>query len=442
MSECTVLSFLYESAPHAHTNHARYARKHGYRHEIVDAQSGPRGKQVHALHKYERLRDLLQRSPEAHLVLVLTENAVIVHPVPLDLMIGDRDHLLIATTAKAPQCNVQIWRNTEASRHRVGEMVTQCHLGGQPFEDESALLAHLQYVPWHATVDGTCVTMHTGPNIDPRWTVVPTFAISIEENAHSPVEMGIVPRFRGALFSHLDACADSGQSYFAFDWSAGIPSEKRSTFNPGRSVAFVTLYTPEIASYAQIAERNFREYCERHGHTLYVHRENPPEIGLSGTGNWLKPWLLHAYLAHHEWVVWLDADVLIGNHDMRIEPLLDGGDRLLARDIGQWPFNSGVMGFRRTQSNLVMLADLMGTINALPDRTGVYSGNGDQYYFIAAMKSHGLLDTSNIQSPLTINTPWFFSRTDSFIVHYFGMWTQMRALMMDCDERDRLARIR
>ncbi|WP_231636411.1 MULTISPECIES: galactosyl transferase GMA12/MNN10 domain protein [Burkholderia] len=405
----------------------------------MDTSNGPRGHQVHALHKYECLLDTLSKTADGHIVLVLNEHAAIVSLVPLDALIGDRDHLLISTSGEVPQPNVQIWRNCAATRERVVEIVMQCKLGGRPFPGERRLLSRLHSLPWHASIDGMCAVMHTGPNVDPRWRVLPTFAISIEDETHSPVEMGVVPRFLSTLVAHIDDCMTGVRPYFAFDWSDGIPSEERSTYNPGRPIAFVTLYTPEISTYAHIAEKNFRRYCEQHGHTLYVHRATPPEIGLSGTGNWLKPWLLHAYLAHHEWVIWLDADVLIGNQTLRIEPLLAGKDRLLARDIGQWPFNSGVMGFRRTDANRAMLSDLMNTINALPDRSNVYAGNGDQYYFIAAMKEHGLLDATEIQSPLAINTPWFFKQRDSFIVHYFGMWTEMRALMMDCDERAWLA---
>lgn len=384
----------------------------------------------------------MHRTPDAHIVLLLTEHAAIVRPVPLSHLIGDRDFLLISTSGEAPQPNIQIWRNTATSRSRLADVVMQCKLGGQSFTGEARLLAQLDSVPWHATIDGLCAAMYTGPNIDPRWSVVPTFAISVDDETHSPVDMGSIPRFRDTLFAHIDECMGGARSYFAIDWSDSIPLDERSTFSPGRSIAFVTLYTPEIDVYAHIAEMNFRQYCELHGHTLHVHRAIPPEIGLSGTGNWIKPWLLHAYLAHHEWVIWLDADVLIGNHALQIEPLLEGRDRLLARDIGQWPFNSGVMGFRRTHANLAMLSDLMHTITALPDRSSVYAGNGDQYYFIEAMKRHGLLDNTEIRSLLAINTPWFFSCRDSFIVHYFGMWPQMRALMMDRDECARLASTR
>ncbi|WEY43290.1 hypothetical protein [Paraburkholderia sp. SUR17] len=80
-------------------------------------------------------------------------------------------------------------------------------------------------------------------------------------------------------------------------------------------------------------------------------------------------------------------------------------------------------------------AALMQRIAALPDRSGVYTGNGDQFYFIEVMRQHNLLDEDLIDSPLLLNTPWFMRGPHSFIVHYFGMWTQMRALMMAHDDR-------
>nr|WP_243712179.1 hypothetical protein [Burkholderia pyrrocinia] len=52
-----------------------------------------------------------------------------------------------------------------------------------------------------------------------------------------------------------------------------------------------------------IAERNSRRYRDTHGYTFYVHRDIPAEIELNATGSRFKPWLLHAYLQHHEWVV-------------------------------------------------------------------------------------------------------------------------------------------
>ncbi|MFX1813013.1 galactosyl transferase GMA12/MNN10 domain protein [Paraburkholderia sp. A1RI_3L] len=436
-AEVTVISCFAEAAPASLENHRHYAFAHGYRHCWIDMSSGPRGPQLQALHRYECLLAALDAAAENHLVLLLTENAAVVWPVALSRLMEGRDRLLVATSPDCVQHNVQVWRNTPAARACVRGLAAQCRLGGEAFVSESQLLDAVPALPWYETIDGVYAVMPAGPNVDPRWSVVPAFAISLDAAMHSPPELGIVPRFRDALFGHINHCQLRGEALFDAAALPGdiAPMPERSTFQPGHRVALVTLYTPDIACYGRIAEDSFRRYCERHGYTLYVHRDMPQEVGLPGTGNWLKPWLLHAYLAHHEWVVWVDADVLIADHDQPLEPLLAERTQWLAKDIGQWPFNAGVMGFRRTDANLAMLTALMQRIAALPDRSGVYTGNGDQFYFIEVMRQHNLLDEDLIDSPLLLNTPWFMRGPRSFIVHYFGMWTQMRALMMAHDDR-------
>ncbi|KWK64587.1 galactosyl transferase GMA12/MNN10 domain protein [Burkholderia ubonensis] len=434
--DVTVISCFAEPAPASLANHRHYALTHGYRHAYVDMSDGPRGPQLQALHRYESLLAALEAAADNHLVLLLTENAAIVRPVALPRLMAGRDHLIVSTSDSALRHNLQVWRNTPAMRARVREIAACCRLGGEPFIDETRLLDAVAALPWYESIDGLCAVMPAGPNVDPRWSRTPTFAISLDTAMHSPPELGIVPRFRETLFGHVNRCQLHGEPLF----DAALPSDieplpERSTFQPGHPIALVTLYTPDVACYGSIAERSFKRYCERHGYTLHVHRDSPREVGLAGTGNWLKPWLLHAYLAHHEWVIWVDADVLIADHNRALEPLLAHRTQLLAKDIGQWPFNAGVMGFRRTEANLAMLATLMQRIAALPDRSGVYAGNGDQFHFIEAMREHNLLHEALIDSPLRLNTPWFMRGPDSFIVHYFGMWTQMRALMMANDDR-------
>ncbi|GAB6852847.1 hypothetical protein JCM10599A_66510 [Paraburkholderia kururiensis] len=429
-----VVTYLVEHAPASVANHRNYAFAHGYPHTVIDMSQGPRGPQLQALNRYECLLAALGRVAAGGLVLLLDENAAIVHPVALPALMDGRDCLLVATSAPAPQPGFQVWRNTPQSRERVATLIGQCRLGGPAFAGEAPLLAGLPALRWHDTIGEICALMHTGPNVDPRWSIVPTFAVCLEAGSHSPPELGIVPRFRHALFDHVNDCQLHARQPFMSGATHDHARPARETFNAGHRIALVTLYTPQIASYGRIAERSMRRYCDRHGYTLHVHRDIPPEIGLPGTGNWLKPWLLHAYLAHHEWVVWLDADVLVANADQPLEPLLEGRERVFARDIGQWPLNSGVMAFRHTGANLAVLADLMQRIAALPDRSTVYACNGDQFHFIAALRAHGLLDDAQVDSPLTLNTPWFMRTPDSFIVHYFGMWTEMRALMMHHDD--------
>jgi hypothetical protein len=435
-----VLSFLVESAAQTQANHREYAQQRGYVHRCIDASRGPRGLQVQCLHKYEALLDMLSEVDEGALVLLLSENAAIVQGVSLESLMADRDHLLVSIDELRPQTHVQVWRNTPAVRQTVADILRRCALGGEAFAGEAALLSGLTLHHWHAAIDGVCPVMNTGPNIDPYWCRTPTFAICVSPEKQSPAELGTVARFRDVLAGYINRCVAHGLPWFAPDSSDYGQAEERSTYGAGRPVALVTLYTDNIASYGRLAEHNLRQYCERHGYTLYVHRAMPAEIGLSGTGNWVKPWLLHGYLPHHDWVVWVDADVLVLDHDRPIEPLLEGREWLLARDIGQWPFNSGVMGFRRTTANLSVLYGLMERIVSLPDRENVYAHNGDQYFFIEAMRRHGLLDEARVLSLLEINTPWFLANEESFLVHYYGMWTEMRLLMMAHDEARRRSR--
>jgi len=439
MPHGTVISVIEGAANRASANHASYAAAFRYTHEVVSYVGGARGGRLCALHKYECLLDQMQRGGEGDVVLLLTDQVAIVSPVSIDQLLSDRDYLLVVVRGTEPMTGFQIWRNTARSRAIVDEIAARCRLGGGGFPGEAALLSELGPLPWHSTIGDLHVAMHTAPNVEPRWRLVPTFAVCNEDPTEGLVERESAPRFWDALLAHIARCRRDAAPYLA--WRDDGDSAERVVFNPARRIAFVTLYTPEVRAYGQIAEQNFRAYCERHGYTLYVHRAVPAETGLKASGNWLKPWLLHAYLASHEWVIWLDADVLINNQALRIERLLTGADRLMARDIGQWPFNSGIVGFRRTASNLSMLVDLMETINRLPDISTVYAVNGDQYYFIEAMKRHGLLDETKIWSPIVINTPWFFRQGDSFMVHYFGMWAESRALMMEWDEVERLARV-
>lgn len=435
-SHC-VLSCFVEYSPAVLENHRRYAAQHGYTHVHVDAAMGPRGARLQALRRYESLLHALERCALDAIVLLLGENSAVVGFQPLERLMAGRDALLVSIDGEVPQTDVQFWRNTPTARERVYRIAQRCKLGGEPFEKECEILGGEPMHPWNILIDGLCAVMNTGPNIDPYWSRTPTFSICLNGLRQSPPEMGTVPRFREMLSDHIDTCRKHNQSPFTFDYPVAEWDAARRICSPGRPIAFIMLYTPEIAVYGRLAERNLTQYCERHGYTLYVHREVPEEIGLSGTGNWFKPWLLHAYMEHHEWVIWVDADVLVLDHNRPIDDLLSNRTALLARDIGQWPFNSGVMGFRHTPENSHMLQELMANITALPDRSTVYAHNGDQYYFIEAMRQTDMLDESAIFNPLVFNTPWFMVGADSFLVHYYGMWTEMRAMVMAYDEARR-----
>lgn len=429
-----VVSHFRRQAAASLVNHRRYAAMHGYRHAFVDATAMPAQPQWQLLYKYETLLNTLRRVQTDELVLLLGEDAAIVDPMPLDTLMTGRDRLLVRTSSHdLPQVDVQVWRNTQAVREMLHVLLTRCRLGGEPVYAEAELFSGEETLHYTTLIDGACPVMQAGYNFDPQWSRHGTFAISIDDVPQDPRRKGATARFRDVLVDHINRRRAAGQPLFSFPEHALAETAERSTCNPGCPIALVTLYTPNIGVYGRMAEHSFRRYCEAHGYTLHVHRAIPVEIGLVASGNWFKPWLLHAYLQHHEWVVWVDADVLIAGWQRRLEPLLSGRDVLLAHDIGQWEFNSGVMGFRRTALNDVLLQGMMAEIVGLPDISSVYASDGDQLYFIRALRRAGALDEAAIVDFVELNTPWLFRRSDSFMVHYYGMWPEMRAMMMAHD---------
>jgi hypothetical protein len=434
-----VLSYFRRPAAPSLANHARYADALGYRHVAVDASAAHDNLQLLLLDKFETLLGLLRAAPEGAIFLVLSENAAILEPASLEALLADRDWLLARTSNQpAPQTDIQIWRNTEATRRLVVEQVQRCKFAGERIEAETDLFSGLALPEAQSLVAGLHTVLPTGYNFDPMWAREPTFAVSIGDiplapHGAFPRQTFVSPRFRDALVTHINRWRAGEAALFDFGADETDDAE-RSTYNPGHAIALATLHTPEIRAYASIAERNLRRYCEAAGYTFYVHRQVPAEIGLRASGNWVKPWLLHGYMPHHEWIVWVDSDILVADDSRRLEPLMESRDWLAADDIGQWVFNSGVLAMRRTERNRAMLEALMHEIADQPDLSDIYIAGGDQAFFIRAFERAGFLNEAPVIDFATINTPWMMRRPDSFLVHYYGMWSEMRALMMAHDD--------
>jgi hypothetical protein len=431
-----VLSYFCRPAPPSLANHRRYADQHGYRHEWVDASSMPDSLQSRCLYKYQVLLHALRRAEPNELLLLLSEDAAIVDPVPLEGLMDGRDWLLVRTESELlPQVDVQIWRNTTAVRESILEIFRRCRLY-EPIVPEAELLARLDTHPWGLRIAGAVPVMQAGYNVDPLWDRERTFAISIA-NAPAwppnPQKLGPNPRYRDVLVDRLNWSKATGFPTFSFPEYATGETAEHSVYNPGQPIAIIMLYTPNIASFARIAEHNFYQYCHRHGYTLYVYRDIPADVGANTKGNWAKAFLLDSHIAQHEWVIWLDADVLIAGMDLKLESMLEDRDLLLAHDIANWRFNSGVMGFRRTARNEAILKDLITEIRSVDDKSGIYASGGDQHYTIMVLERHGLLNDDVVMEQVSVNTYWEYRRPDSFIVHYAGMWYSMRALVMAHD---------
>jgi hypothetical protein len=423
-----VISLLFDHAPAALANHRHYARALGYRHIEIDMSHLSGSNDVTRWsYKYEALLHHLSHTEPDSLVLLLTEHAAILLPVPLPALMEQRDHLLTCTESEHPQTDVQIWRNTADVRRKLLKLVLHCRLGVELPSHEGQLLCDFDALePRYRFGELMCV-VPAAANLESVWAKWRVFSVSIR---HEPQHR----LFRNALLEHINDRVSRGVPLLTCHVPDPVDTTPLTVINPGQPLAIVTLYTPNIACYGRIAEANFKRYCERHGYTLYIHRDIPAHLNDGKTsGNWLKPALLREYLPHHDYVFWVDADVLFNDRNRRLESIIEGRDAVFARDVGTWAFNSGIMGFRRTQQNYDAFHHILDACAKLDDKSGVYKNHGDQFYFGQEFISHADYDATRVSSFIEWNTPWIYRRPDSFMVHYIGMWEDHKALMMDHD---------
>jgi hypothetical protein len=437
-----IISLFFRRSPAALDNHRYYAALNGYRHVYVEAADIYESPSAQWLFRYETLLSEACRAQDDEIVLLLSENAAIVEPINLEAALGESDwRLTRLENSEYPQSDVQIWRNTARVRSMLLNVVHRCRFGTELPAVETELLREFDWVHWTETSRDEAGEFHavlpaSGAHY-PVWQSRRVFALSIAEGHNELSRKTAHPRLREALLSHLNATREDPQARSLVPFHGAPPPRTQAleVFNPGRRIAICTLYTPNVAQYGCIAEERMRAYCDRHGYTLYVHRDVPAHLGarLPIRGNWVKPYLLLDNLPHHQWVFWLDADILVNDVSTPLEPLCDGRDIVLARDIGNWFFNSGVMGFRRTHTNSTLLASIVEGIENIEDKENVVTAPGDQYHFNRAVLEHSGMTNDDVYSFVEINTPWGFRMPSSFLVHYHGMSEGMRVLLMRYD---------
>jgi hypothetical protein len=84
----------------------------------------------------------------------------------------------------------------------------------------------------------------------------------------------------------------------------------------------------------------------------------------------------------HEFIGWIDGDILIGEDFKNIFE----DDVAIFRDPSGWLFNSGFMMFKNTQKNYDLLMKIVHEIGKLENLNGVYNYGGDQKLFIEFLK--------------------------------------------------------
>lgn len=427
-------------------NHSHYCRLYGYPHQWIEAH--------HIYHfvqrdfyKYGQILRHLRGLAENDWLLFIDDDSAIFKPVDLDRLMAERDLLVVEGPSanggpSKPLTNMMVFRNTASNRALVHALMTDSSLKllqSYKEEDGANLWRALDLLPCNVVIDNTYTHI--------SWRIINWF------NAHAfAVSLGPLPsdddpisymlhdlNLQAMLVKQINAALIDGAPVLQAAAYPALSNDTTSCHNPGCRIAFVTFYSHHIVSYGRVAEHNLKRYCERHGYTYHVHRQLPAQLESTGMfGSWAKPWLLQRHFSDHEWVIWVDADVLCVNQVQRIEPLLEGRDTLFAKDVGDWPVNSGIMGFRQTAGNAELLNSICEQISQVEDKSGVYSSQGDQYYINQALSAIGCVGEAHVLDNLAFNTPPFLATTASLLVHFMNLGEPYRsAYMAYWDERSK-----
>ncbi len=400
------------------------------------------------VYRYNQMSMRLRSLEEGDWLLMLDGDSVVFKPVEIDVLLEGRDSLIVEgpSIAEAPAellTNMLAFRNTAANRALLDavsiDLGRAIALESDGFR-ESACLRAGGALAYNAQLAGLYVNV--------TWRVIGWYEaevfivnlgpLNVTRRCRDLVDVWLHDQhLQDFLVRRVNAALIHGEAVLKHGAGAtqeAIVDEAMSSYNASARIAFITLYTPNIAVYAQVAEQNIKRYCDRHGYAFHVYRAVPPEIGPDVSGNWAKPWVLRKHMDQHEWVIWIDADMLFTRPDLTIDSLLAHKDVLIAGDVGSWRVNSGLMGFRNTEENAALLTCLWDTLSEVSNRSDVYSSLGDQHYVNQLLKESGLDGEDKVLDMASINTPAFMRDAESLLVHFMGLGEPYRsAYMADVD---------
>ncbi|MDM0114322.1 DUF273 domain-containing protein [Variovorax sp. J22R133] len=421
-------------------NHAHYCRVHGYPHQSVESD-GIFHPALRDAWKYSRMLRHLRALPEGDWLLCLDADCVVFWPVPVDAMLQAGEVLavegpVVGNFAQRVMTGMLVLRNTDANRRMLHDLVADASrvIALEADElDASSRLREAGALPCNAMVADTYVhiSWRTTNWQDARIFVVNLAPLPVVgRGGVEAVDILHDLTLKNLLVRQVNRGLMHGERILQPPAYPPLSGDALSSYNAASRIAFVTLYTGHVATYARVAEHNVKRYCDRHGYAFHVYRSVPEALGPQVKGNWAKAWVLQQHLAQHDWVIWIDADMLFVNPAQRFDELLSGRDLLFAKDIGNWPVNSGLMAFRNTPSNAALLEELNRRIHEVPDKSSVYASMGDQYFVNALLREQGLDGVDNVLDFVSVNTPHYLRTPGTLLMHFLGLGEPYRSVYM------------
>jgi hypothetical protein len=433
-------------------NHRGYARQHGYEHVTVDATHvwGPRQP---TLFRYHAIYHQLLQRPAGAWLLVLDSFAAIYWPHTLQAAFGAHESVVVAQANDDRIANPSMLalRNTPAVREqmrrltlRVGEWA--CYVGADPDQPEGMLVAEcFKPLPCPQALESGVL-----PNVQSIW---PGAMYAPELHRVRPLAANAAPAWtqrddgRWTPAADFDFRAVLNLVEEARDLHAGrtpaflalaqeVPTaEPELHLNSGAPIGFISHYTANVAGYGRIHEHNFARWCRRHGYGYHLYRAIPDFLPPGIRGSWAKAHLVRQHFGEHDFVCWIDADVLAVNQSLGIESWVEGREAYAAMDHTAWTLNSSLVGLRDTPAMRALLDEVCARIEALEDRSSTHASGGDQTFFARSFDERGLIDAACVVGSLGGATSPIYATRDSMLVHFPAQYNDHRAATMAAWER-------
>lgn len=428
-------------------NHANYAKLHSYKHVEVDG-THIYGERQQALHRYHCIYQQLLSMADGDLLLVVDVFSLIYHPHLLQDVASGYDYIVSQISPGSTQANSSgmIFRNTSEVRektralvHRLGQWAM--YLPEQVLYTESQILsdafAPTNFVRYLSNGHLSCVQVlwHNTSTLDSLYTARPLVVSHAPEWRNSngvwgpPADYDF--RYVQALLLEAKACAAQAPSLAqTFSQAAQAKQEPEIHLNPDAEIAFVSLYTTNIAGYGNIHERSMLTYCALHGYGYHLYRGTPDFLPAAVTANWAKAHLIRHHLAQHSYVLWIDADIVAINQAQGMEELLQKRDFIVGTDHTAWAINSCIFGARNTLPMQQFFNTLCARVESVEDKTSVYASGGDQQILQNEMMAAGMINAECVVDAISLGTSPIYATLQHRFVHFPAQINSYRAAAM------------
>ena len=183
---------------------------------------------------------------------------------------------------------------------------------------------------------------------------------------------------------------------------------------PGNDIAIVTLHTPNMKKVAELSEMNIVAYCQRHRYTCYVYRNSI--IHKNEAPTWNKPVVLLNHIDSHKYIMWLDADAIFTNFDIKLDDIIKPKyDLLVCGDIGGWRLNAGAQIWKNSAWSRDVLKRLWRSKHL------EHMDGGDQAQLIAVLECDGQQEHHHICDQTVFNCHPDKHTNGVFVLHMMGM---------------------